>query len=110
MIVTAWHNGQDPEKDTSYGLKVHDDDIKRFFKREWRVVTLELEGASRPVEVNIDKPSFWDGVCGQLVKKEIGKWLRQAGLTKWPRGAPPKLEMTPMSENRFFVHRKNLRS
>jgi len=101
MIVTGWWGG-------GYGLRLTRGNRDEFLQREWKHLVLELEGLPTPIEVNIDKPSFWDGTCYELVKKEIGEWLISNGLAPWPKRHPPKLRMEHISGNRFFVHKENL--
>jgi len=68
-------------------------------------VNLKLEGNTEPVEVNVDKPSFWNSTCHELISKEIGKWLMKNGFAPWPKYNPPKLILEPMSHNRFVVNK-----
>lgn len=104
MIVTAWKNGKHHKPGVAYGLKISPSDRDRYFRREWGSVVLELEGVPDPISVNTDKPSFWDPVCGELISKEIGQWLRSNCKAPWPKGHPQKFSMEPISGNRFFVH------
>ena len=101
MIAAGWWGG-------GYGLRLKRADRDQFLQREWKHLVLELEGRPTPIKVNIDKPSFWDGTCYELVKKEIGEWLIANGLAPWPKQHPPKLRMEHISENRFFVRKENL--
>lgn len=103
MIVTAWNNGSHHKSGAGYGLKLTIADRDQYFKREWGTVTLELEGYPKPVEVNIDKDSFWGPKCRELIGQEIGAWLRKNGAAPWVKGKPPMLRMEPQSGNRFFV-------
>ena len=103
MIVTVWNNGRHHESGAGYGIKIRVEDRDCFFNSTWKTVILELEGYSYPVEVNIDKPSFWNISCRELIAKDIGVWLQQSGLAPWPKGEPPKLEMAFMKDNRFQV-------
>jgi len=100
MIVTAWNNGS-----TGYGVRVTMQDREQFFSKEWRSVTLELEGSAVQVEVNVAKPSFWSPRCGELINREIGTWLKENGLAPWPRRDPPKLLLAPLSNCRFLLHK-----
>jgi len=104
MIVTAWNNGEYRQSGAGYGLKISVDDRDRFFDLKWETVILELDGYHQPIEVNVNKPSFWGPKCRELILKDIGIWLRQRGLAPWPKGKPPKLEMAHLDANRFQVH------
>ncbi len=103
MMATAWNNGLYLESGGGYGVKLSRHDRDRHFHREWRAVTLELEGEPRPVTVNVDKPSFWGPTCRELISKDIGVWLRQQGVAPWPTGNPPKLELNSLGPARLGV-------
>lgn len=105
IMVTAWNNGQHAASSAGYGLKISISDRDRYLNRSWKTVTLELEGKSEPVMVNIDKDSFWGPTCQELLKKEIGIWLRQNELAPWPRGRPPKLKMDLITGSRFVMRK-----
>jgi len=107
MIVTAWNNGAYHKSGAGYGLKISAGDRDRYFRREWGSVILELEGVPDSISVNIDKPSFWDRVYGELISKDIGQWLRSNCKAPWPKGYPPKFSMDLISGNRFSVHLSN---
>lgn len=98
MIVTAFRSGQ-----VSYGLRIKRPDRNRFFKRKWKTVNLSLSGHSGPIEVNIDKDSFWGKCAGELINKEIKRWLFDKGLVTWTKGMPPKFSMNTISEGYFSV-------
>jgi hypothetical protein len=38
-------------------------------------VELFLPDSNRPVRVNIDKESFWDDECRDLINRDIALWL-----------------------------------
>jgi hypothetical protein len=103
FIVTAWNNGQHHKSGAGYGLKVTEADRDHYFRRNWSDVELELEGHDRLVNVNVDKPSFWNGTCREMISKEIGRWLQANDLHRWPDKKPHKLRMTHISGNRFKV-------
>jgi len=103
MIVTAWKAGKHNKTGTGYGLKIKIKDRDKYFKKHLKTVILELEGYPEPVEVNIDKFSFWNSICHELISKEIGKWLIKNGFAPWPKYNPPKLSLEPLSHNRFVV-------
>jgi hypothetical protein len=66
MIVTAWNNGG-----TGYAIKVKADDRDKFFKKEWKTVTLGFENSPIQAQVNIAKKSFWTPVCLELIKRKL---------------------------------------
>lgn len=103
MIVTAWNNGSHGISGAGYGLKVSKSDRDRYFRRQWNSVILELEETPIPIEVNIDKESFWGETCRELIGQGIGIWLRKYQLAPYPKGRLPKLVVEPISENWFRV-------
>jgi hypothetical protein len=103
MTITAWSNGAHHSTGAGYGLKISAEDRDRYFDRNWENVSLDLDGGANGVIVNIDKKSFWDSKCRELVSKEIGMWLRESGKAPWPKSQPPKLRMEHISGNRFKV-------
>lgn len=107
MIVKAWNNGQHYPTGAGYGLKIDAADRNLYFRREWKSVTLVLEGQVMPVEINIAKPSFWGKTCRELISAEIGRWLIKNKLTPWMKKNPPKLVLEPLSEARHFQLKKN---
>ena len=100
MIVTAWNNGR-----TGYGVKVQIIDRNRFFKKEWKSIILTFENSSVQARANVAKRSFWTPECRELIKKEIGDWLRINGLDSWLEEHPPRLWLEPLG-NRCFLLRK----
>jgi hypothetical protein len=105
MIVTAWNNGSHHTDGNGYGLKINQRDRDAFFKRAWGTIMVELPGESSPVEINIDKDSFWNETCRELISVRIGKWLIKNKLTPWLKGNPPRLTLTPIAGNRFRLTR-----
>ncbi len=97
--AVAWNNGK-----TGYGLKISAKNRDAFLQREWRTVNLHLAGRSEPIEVNIDKRSFWNDTCRELINKEIGIWFEEYGLAPWPKGRPPKLKLVLKAPRSFAVH------
>ena len=102
MIVKGWNNGS-PNNETGggYGVSVKRKDIKRYFKKEWSSVIVELEGKG-DIEVSVS-PSFWI-CCTEIRKKELGKWMINNNLAPWPKGHPPAFELVPISNRRFRLH------
>ena len=95
-----WHVGG-----AGYGLKVSVLDRDRFFRRDWRTVTLHLvaESAVADAEVNCAKDSFWDDTCRELIARDIGRWFIDLGLAPWPRGRPLRFTMSPIEPSVFRV-------
>lgn len=106
MIVTVWNNGIHHPDGNGYGIKLNSPDRDLHFKREWKKILIELEGDSIPAEVNIDKASFWNQTCKELISVKIGKWLIKNGLAPWPVGKPPLLELTQISGRQFRLSKR----
>ena len=102
---TAWNNGRRHASGAGYGLRLSLADRDRFFRRDWRSVTLRLVDASGSVnvEVNCAKNSFWNGTCRELVAREIGRWFLHLGLAPWPEGRPPRFDLTSVAPRVFRV-------
>lgn len=104
MLITAWRGGsKDNQSCAGYGFKVTIDDRDKYFKKDWKSVVLYLADPSVTVKVNIDKHSFWNQTCHELISKDIGSWLENNGFVPWPKGKPPKFFMEPISDARFLV-------
>ncbi len=101
MIVTAWNNGDHHETGAGYGIKIDVADRNRHFKRTWKTVQIEIDGASNLARVNVAKKSFWNKECRELISAEIGRWLYRRGLAPWAKDDPPKLLLEVVSERRF---------
>ena len=107
FVAGAWKNGRQGKALTEmgYGLKVSIADRDTFFDRSWKTVRLNLIGPvnSRMAEANIDKDSFWDGTCRELISKDIREWFLDNGFAPWRKGCPPQFWLTPTSEREFKV-------
>lgn len=99
MKVTAWTNGSG-----AYGLKVAAFDRDRFFQREWGQVEIELPDGN-VVDANINKESFWNDSCRELINAGIGHWLVSSGIAPWPKGDPPLFDLEPRGDKRFQLLR-----
>jgi hypothetical protein len=79
---------------------------QRYFRREWKTVTVELPqpGGYFPVEVSVDKLSFWTPNCGELIHKDIGQWIQKDGA--WPPWKPWKYEVEAVGDRHFRVIRR----
>jgi hypothetical protein len=63
---SIWTNGQ-----SGWGIRVlgGNDVRKKYFDRKESPVTVELDITE--ISVNIDKNSFWNGTCGELIHKSF---------------------------------------
>jgi hypothetical protein len=92
MIVTAWKGGNSNRQSSGgYGLKVAIKDRDRYFSKDWKSVVLYLGDHLTIAKANIDKLSFWNDTCHELISKDIGLWLIDNGLAPWPKGKPPPI-------------------
>ena len=103
MIVTAWNNGKHHQSGAGYGLKLSIVDRDLYFNRGWGNALIRLQGESSNISVNINKMSFWDIRCRELISKDIGKWLIKNKKTPWAKGHPPKMAMEHLTQNIFEV-------
>jgi hypothetical protein len=100
IVGKGWPNGGKPA-----GIKIHSVAVRQSnFDRRWGRVKLILEGyENNPVVVNIDKDSFWDSNCGELISAEIGRWITSIGLFPWPPGHPPAFHLRASAPGVFEV-------
>ncbi len=103
MIVKAWNNGAHSRNGSGYGFRVMLEDRDAIFKKEWDSIVLEIEGEDEPVEVSIDKDSFWSDEGSELHSKLLGRWMRKNGMAPWGRGNPPVIAIDHVEGNRFQV-------
>jgi hypothetical protein len=103
FIAKAWNNGRHHASGAGYGLKISADARDAFFHRNWGTVALHLSGRELPATVNIDKASFWNDTCRELISRDIGSWLIENGMAPWPQGNPPSLHLIARSERAFDV-------
>ena len=101
FIAVAWNNGQHNASGDGYGLKISASDRDTYFRREWRVVTLRLKGREHLAIVNIEKESFWNDTCRELISKQIGGWLIENGCAPWPPRNPPNVRIKSIAEGEF---------
>ena len=100
IIVTAWNNGKHYENGAGYGFRISEVDRDMYFSPKWKELLIRLDGNGDFIRVNIDKKSFWYD-CKELIKKDIGAWLIEAGQAPWPKGSPPKVVLKQIEGNRF---------
>ena len=105
MIWTAWNNGSHHSTGAGYGLKVPIADRDAHLDRSWKYIKLDLpsDAGTETIQVSIDKPSFWDETCRELISKQIGIWLIEFRLAPWPRGKPPKFEVELVGPGHFAL-------
>ncbi len=103
MIWTAWNNGGHHRSGAGYGFKVTVHDRNRYFDRSWKYIKLDLPSGSGSdtIMVNVDKPSFWDKTCRELISKEIGQWLIKHQLAPWVKRKPPKFRVSVVGQGHF---------
>jgi hypothetical protein len=102
--VKAWNNGSHLPDGNGYGIKIDVHDRDAIFLHEWKVILLDLESEMSPVEINIDKSSFWNKSCRELINIRIGKWLIKNQLAPWEKGKPPILTLEQVGGNRFKLY------
>ena len=111
FVAGAWKNSRrcKAPTETGYGLRVSIADRDMFFDRSWKTVKLNLVGPvnGHMAEANIDKDSFWNGVCGELISKDIRKWFLDNRFIPWQEGCPPRFWLTPTNEREFEVRPYN---
>jgi hypothetical protein len=96
---SAWKGGG------AIGLKVPIPDRDAYFDRTWSSVILHIpsDTGSLVVEVNIDKSSFWNDTCHELISKHIKKWLVSLGRVPWPWRQPPKVLVEALGGRAFAI-------
>lgn len=99
--VKTWNNGSWHDDGNGYGIKIGNLDIQKHFKRKWGEINLKLDKID--ILLNIDKDSFWNGKCGELISKKIGIWLIERNLSKWPKGKPYDLCLIVKSPQNFIL-------
>lgn len=103
FIAKTWNNGHHHVSGAGYGLKISFEDRETYFNPKWQTVILHLAGYQKPVEVNVAKPSFWNRSCGELIKNDIGIWLRTNDRHVWPKGNPYSVKMKLIRDREFSV-------
>ena len=104
IIVSAWNRGgHHASGGGGYGLRMSKADRDRLIQRGWRTVTVVLpDGTS--ATASVDGKAFWSE-CPELRSKYIGRWMRANDLAPWPKGSPPRLELTIIAPGRFSLGR-----
>jgi len=99
----AWNNGQHHPTGAGYGLQISRSDRDRHFIRSWRTVQLLGFGAG-PITVNIDKKSFWDPKCRELISVHLGRWMIAQKIGSWPHRKRPIITLIPKGSGIFQLH------
>jgi hypothetical protein len=75
LECSIWQNGR-----TGWGIKVLGGLSVRLaeFDRTQSPVIVEIDGED--VSVNVNKKSFWNSTCGELIRKPFGDFARKHGL------------------------------
>ncbi len=107
MIIKCWNNGKHHIDGNGYGIKISVSDRDQYFDRDWKTIILALDGIFPKIEINIDKDSFWNKSCRELISVEIGKWLIKNKLAPWPEGNPPQLDLQKIGEREFLLKDPN---
>ncbi|QHV97297.1 hypothetical protein [Spirosoma endbachense] len=107
MIWTAWNNGAYKLSGAGYGFKIDKADRDRHCQRDWKAVIVHLPSpkGETEVEVNVDKASFWNKTCRELIYKRIGRWLLNNHYAPWPMGDPLQFEVQSTGNGHFKVIR-----
>lgn len=82
MIVNAWSCGSHKSTGAGYGLKIKIEDRDLYFDKSWKIVLVELPNGLI-VEANVNKSSFWNKICHELINKEFGLWFLELGIAPW---------------------------
>jgi hypothetical protein len=101
VVATAWNNGEHHRTGADYGLKVSVVDGDNCFERRRSTVAFWMPDADQPIQVNIDKDSFWSSTCRELISSDIGRWLLKSRMAPWPPGHRPRFTLRPIGEGAF---------
>ena len=97
MKASAWKDGSG----TCYGIRVGKPNVLRYFTKENRTIQVEIDGQFHDFPLS---DAFWNQ-CPEFRGPFIRQWLQQNGLAVWPKGRPPRFELTPLGENRYRLSR-----
>ncbi len=90
MEAKAWRGG-------TFGIRVGRKNAEKYFDKKWRNIEVEVNGQFH----SFDLPgTFWT-TCPEFRGGVIKDWLAEHGLLRWPKGHPPKVELTLLDGNRF---------
>jgi hypothetical protein len=105
MIVKAWNNGSHHRDGSRYGFKVSAADRDAFFKPEWELIVLEIEGEAEPVKVELDREGLWGKECREIRCDAVGRWLHKNGMAPWSKINAPMFEIDPLEDNNFVLRK-----
>jgi hypothetical protein len=103
MRASGWNNGSPSTSGAGYGIRISKADRNSYFVPTWTHVQLQFpDGSTARVQLS---SSFWKPLspCSELRSAAIGRWLIAQGLAPWKKGSPPKLVVSPLSNNDFLV-------
>jgi len=90
MNATGWKGGL-------LGVRVGKQNRAEHFSKDWDSIEVEIEGVFVSCPLT---PRFWER-CPEFRERSIHEWFIKCGLAPWPKGSPPKLELTPLGGRRF---------
>ncbi len=85
----------------TYGIRVRNQDVLRYFKGCWNSIEIEIDGEFYSFRLS---STFWT-TCPEFRGRPIPDWLKEQGLIPWPKGNPPKFELAPLKDNIFRLKR-----
>lgn len=93
MKVTTWHGSN------LYGVRVGKSNRDRYFDPSWSKIEVEIDGLFHTFALT---GGFWNK-CPEFRDRGtiIMNWLEKHKTLNWPHRNPPKMELVPLSGNRF---------
>lgn len=96
MKVSGWKSGR---SGGTFGLRIRKRDRDEFFNKTWRFASIDFDCDHVDIKIT---DGFW-GDCPELRDPFVKVFLEKKGLVPWPKGHPPKMELTPFGGNRFRI-------
>lgn len=90
MEAKAWRGG-------TCGIRVGRQNAEKYFRRTWRNIEVDINGRFHSFKLS---GTFWT-TCPEVRGTVIEDWFKEQGLSPWPKGQPPNVELTPLGGNRF---------
>jgi hypothetical protein len=81
----------------TYGIRVGKENAERYFSKKWANIEVDIDGQFHSFGLS---ETFWKD-CPEFRGAVIKHWLSKRALSPWPKGQPPKVELTPLGGNRF---------